>query len=106
MSKTSISEPSKEVQTIPGEWWLPATAPPPPLPSAYQSLWTANILVWEPLSELFYSILETSVPDPWHFDLDPDPDPALFVSDLQDAKKNSSFYCLLLFKGSSNIYCI
>jgi hypothetical protein len=45
MSKNSISEPFKEVQTIPGERGLPATAPPPPLPSAYQSLWTANIFV-------------------------------------------------------------
>ncbi len=98
MSKDSISEPFKEVQTVPGEWWLPATAPPPPLPSAYQSLWTANILVWEPLSELFYSILETSVPDLWHFGLDPDPAPALFVSDLQDRnQKKFIFFCLLLF---------
>ncbi len=41
--------------------------------------------------------LETSVPDPWHFGVDPDPrihcpwltdpDPAIFVIDLQDANK-------------------
>jgi hypothetical protein len=26
-------------------------------------------------------------PDPWHFGVDPDPDPAIFVFDLQDANK-------------------
>jgi hypothetical protein len=31
--------------------------------------------------------------------LDPEPDPALFVSDLQDADKNF-FLCLLLFAGT------
>jgi hypothetical protein len=33
---------------------------------------------------------------------DPDPDPALFVSDLQDAKKKEFFlgFCLLLFEGT------
>jgi hypothetical protein len=31
-------------------------------------------------------ISETSVPDPFNFGTDPDP--ALFVSDLQDANKN------------------
>ncbi len=29
----------------------------------------------------------TSVPDPWHSGVDPDPDPAIFVIDLQDASK-------------------
>jgi hypothetical protein len=29
--------------------------------------------------------------------MDPDPDPAIFVSDLQDV--NKKFFCLLLFKG-------
>ncbi len=36
-------------------------------------------------------LLETSVADPWHFGVDPDPDadpdPAIFVIDLQDANK-------------------
>jgi len=42
-----------------------------------------------------------SVPDPWHFsvDPDPDPDPAFFVIDLQDNTKKlilKQFFCLLL----------
>ncbi len=50
---------------------------------------------------------------PWHFGTDPDPrictwlsdpalDPALFISDLQDANKNNFspiFLCLFLFEG-------
>jgi hypothetical protein len=49
------------------------------------------------------------VPDPWHFDVDPDPDPdsdqdpAIFVIDLQNAKKKlikNFFSCLLLFEGT------
>ncbi len=35
--------------------------------------------------------------------MDPDPDPALFVTDLQDANKKlffSKFFCLLLFEGT------
>jgi hypothetical protein len=35
--------------------------------------------------------------------MDPDPDPAIFVIDLQDAKKNElkkRFFCLLLFEGT------
>ncbi len=35
----------------------------------------------------------TSVPDPWHYGTDPNP--ALFVSDLQDANKNNFFYKFL-----------
>ncbi len=37
--------------------------------------------------------LKNSVPDPWHFDMDPapDPDPALFVSGFQDANKKISY---------------
>ncbi len=42
-----------------------------------------------------------SVPDPWHFSVvpDPDPDPAIFVIDLQDNTKKlilKKFFCLLL----------
>jgi hypothetical protein len=35
--------------------------------------------------------------------MDLDPDPAIFVNDLQDAKKNyfvSKFFCLILFEGT------
>ncbi len=49
-----------------------------------------------------YRYLRTSVADPWHFGvdpdpdprlclMDPDPDPAIFVSDLQDASKKLIF---------------
>jgi len=37
--------------------------------------------------------------------MDPDPDPAIFVIDLQDVNKkqifNKKFFCLLLFAGTS-----
>jgi hypothetical protein len=34
-------------------------------------------------------------------DPDADPDPAIFVNDLQDAnKKISKFFCLLIFEGT------
>ncbi len=43
----------------------------------------------------------SSVTDPWHFGVDPDPDPAIFVIDLQEANKKLicliKFFCLLLF---------
>jgi hypothetical protein len=29
-----------------------------------------------------------------------DPDPAIFILDLQDATKKSKFFCLLLFEGT------
>jgi hypothetical protein len=29
-----------------------------------------------------------------------DPDPAIFVLDLQEANKKSKFFCFLLFKGT------
>jgi hypothetical protein len=35
--------------------------------------------------------------------MDPDPDPAIFVIDLQDANKKlifSKFFCLFLFEGT------
>jgi hypothetical protein len=36
--------------------------------------------------------------------MDPDPDPAIFVNDLQDANKKliffEKFFCLLLFEGT------
>ncbi len=64
-------------------------------------------------------MVETSVADPWHFGVDPDPDPrihasdswirildpdpAIFVIDLQDASKKLffqyNFFCLLLFEA-------
>jgi hypothetical protein len=42
-------------------------------------------------------------PDPAP-DLDPDPDSAIFVCDLQDGNKKyflNSFFCLLLFEATS-----
>ncbi len=51
---------------------------------------------------------KNSVPDPWHFGVDPDP--AIFVTDLQDASKKlifeHIFFCLLLFEGTRYIYII
>jgi hypothetical protein len=50
--------------------------------------------VWVPI---------TSVAYPRHFGVDPDPDPAIFVIDLQDANKKLIFFqvfCLLLFRGT------
>ncbi len=41
--------------------------------------------------------------DPWHFCEDLDPDPAIFVIDLQDANKKlikKKFFCLLLFEDT------
>ncbi len=35
----------------------------------------------------FTIMLYTSVADPWHFDVDPEPDPSVFITDLQDANK-------------------
>jgi hypothetical protein len=44
----------------------------------------------------------TSVADPWHFGVDPDPDPALSVIDFQEVNKKlifyKSFFFLLLFE--------
>jgi hypothetical protein len=31
---------------------------------------------------------------------DPDPDPTIFVIDLQEAYKKQIFFCLLLFEGT------
>ncbi len=45
--------------------------------------------------------------DPYRRLMDPDPDPALFVSDLQDINKfffSSKFFCLLLFEGAVHLY--
>ncbi len=36
---------------------------------------------------ILYYIFSSSVADPWHFGVDPVPDPAVFVIDLQDANK-------------------
>jgi hypothetical protein len=42
--------------------------------------------------------------------MDPDPDPAIFDIDLQDAKKNTfffiKFFCLLLFEGTFTSFFI
>ncbi len=35
--------------------------------------------------------IPSSVADPWHFGVDPDPDPAIFVIDLQDSSKKIIF---------------
>jgi hypothetical protein len=44
-------------------------------------------------------LVSISVADPWHFGVDPDP--AIFVIDLQDApKKKKKEFCLLLFEGT------
>jgi hypothetical protein len=32
-----------------------------------------------------FTFVQTSVPDPLRFDTDPDPDPALYLSDFKDA---------------------
>ncbi len=49
-------------------------------------------------------IISSSVPDPWHFGVDPDPDPAIFVIDLQDSNKKTNFltrfFCLSLFEST------
>ncbi len=43
-----------------------------------------------------------SVPDPWHFGVDPDP--SVFIIDLQDANKKliffKTFFCIVLFEGT------
>jgi hypothetical protein len=39
--------------------------------------------------------------------MDPDPDPAIFVTDLQDANKKlikKKFFCLLLFEGTFPLF--
>jgi hypothetical protein len=40
--------------------------------------------------------------------MDPDPDPAIFVIDLQDASKKlifqHNFFCLLLFEGTVHLH--
>jgi hypothetical protein len=45
-----------------------------------------------------------SVADPWHFGVYQDPDPPLFVIDLQEDNKKQillkKFFCLLLFDGT------
>jgi hypothetical protein len=54
--------------------------------------------------DLFIIIYLCSVADPWHFGVDPDPDPAIFIIDLQDANKKlikkKKFFCILLFEGT------
>ncbi len=44
----------------------------------------------------------SSVPDPWHFDLDPDPDPRIHDSRRQHKTYKKKFFCLLLFEGTLN----
>jgi hypothetical protein len=36
-------------------------------------------------------IVAPSVADPWHFGVDQDPDPSIFIIDLQDANKKQIF---------------
>jgi hypothetical protein len=42
-------------------------------------------------------------------DSDPDPDPAIFIIDLQDANKKiiekRSFSCIILFEGTFTSFC-
>ena len=47
-------------------------------------------VIYNPTNKVFAS---SSVADPWHFGVDPDtdPDPAIFVIDLQDASKKLIF---------------
>ncbi len=47
----------------------------------------------------WWSILDTSAPDPHLRLTDPAPNPALFVSDLQDANKKYFFLSFCLFFG-------
>ncbi len=53
---------------------------------------------WEACLHVCGYQVGNSVADPWHFGVDPDPDPAIFVIDLQDANKKHRFFCLLLLK--------
>jgi hypothetical protein len=39
-----------------------------------------------------------SVADPWHFAVDPDPDPAIFLLDLQDVNKKLTFFAYYSLK--------
>ncbi len=48
-------------------------------------LGTRTLLKHHDLSEI--GMHKTSVADPWHFGVDPDPDPSIFIIDLQDANK-------------------
>jgi hypothetical protein len=55
------------------------------------------LILWS-LAPRQYNILESdnvlcSVADPWHFGVDPDPDPVIFLIDLQDV--NKKLICLL-----------
>ncbi len=42
--------------------------------------------------------VDCSVPDPWHFGVDPDPDPAIFVIYLQDSSKKLIFSACYFLK--------
>jgi hypothetical protein len=37
--------------------------------------------------------------------MDLDPDPAIFVNDLQDGNKNLLLFCFLLFEGTFTSFC-
>jgi hypothetical protein len=62
----------------------------------FKEYYLASFCWWIPSSYENQCTLLCSVPDPWHFGMDPDPyiwltdpsqDPGLFVSDLHDTKK-------------------
>jgi hypothetical protein len=75
---------------------------------------TVQYLTTEIVNSYRYSTVPYSVADPWHFCVDPDPclwlmdsdadpDPAIFVNELQDANKKlikKKLFCLLLFEGT------
>ncbi len=89
------------------------------IPDPQQRLYTTSSFVWGITTKKIPSTVfqESSVADPWHFGvdprihawlMDPDPDPAIFVIDLQDSSKKTSFLTkfFLLITFWSNIYII
>ncbi len=62
-----------------------------------------TVRIWSP--ELWLEVNKISVADLLNFGVDPDadPDPAIFIIDLQEANKKliflKKFFCTLLFKG-------
>ncbi len=57
--------------------------------------------LFTPDLDLTFLGVKTSVGDPWHFGVDPDPDPTPFFSDFKDAKKkNFKFFSYNLPLGT------
>jgi hypothetical protein len=59
--------------------------------------------------QIFKHLIENNVnqcADPWHFGVDADPDPAIFVINLQDANKSCLKKVFLLFTFWRYIYII